>query len=194
MSARRVLTYHEWVHQHEDKSQVSRLSRCREGGRDEWISSIRISKGVLVGGGVQHRADDPISRALLGTGLLPTPNSVSGCNSTVSSSSNPACYVKTVSPSTSWREELFRIDHQLTPSQLLTFRLIHDTWDTTVLTPQWGMVLNSFPTVQNHIDGPGISMIAGLSGMLPKGFMSHVSFSYVAEHVTLTGHGGRLHD
>jgi hypothetical protein len=156
-------------------------------------SNFRLStypRGASWGGASNVMPIDPISRALLGTGLLPKPNSVSGCNSTVSSSSNPACYVKTVSPSTSWREELFRIDHQLTPSQLLTFRYIHDSWDTTVLTPQWGTVVNSFPTVLNHIDGPGISLIAGLSGMMPRGIMSHVSFSYVAEHVTLTGMGG----
>src|SRR5215472_8908864 len=54
---------------------------------------------------------DPTSAALLATGLLPAPNSVGGCNSTVSTASNPACYVATVSPSTQWSESLVRIDH-----------------------------------------------------------------------------------
>ena len=47
------------------------------------------------------------------------------------------CYDAAVSPSTYWREELFRIDHAMTETQL-SFRYVHDAWDTTVLTPQWG--------------------------------------------------------
>jgi hypothetical protein len=129
---------------------------------------------------------DPISRGLLTSGLLPSPNSVTGCNSTTSSLTNPACYVASVSPSTYYREELFRIDHNLTANQILDFRYIHDAWNTTVLSPQWGMVVNSFPTVQNHIVGPGLSLIASLSGTVGHGFQNHISFGYIAEHVILT--------
>ncbi len=129
---------------------------------------------------------DPTSQALLATNLLPAPNAASGCNSTVSSTSNPACYVATVSPSTTWFESLFRIDQTLTPTELLSFRFIHDSWDTTVLTPQWGLVENSFPTVQNHINGPGVSMIVSLASALGKGFSNRLSFGYVSADITLT--------
>jgi hypothetical protein len=129
---------------------------------------------------------DPTSQALLATGLLPAPNAVSGCNSTVSTPSNPACYDATVSPSTTWFESLFRVDQNLSPNEILSFRFIHDSWDTTVLTPQWGLVQNSFPTVQNHINGPGISMIASLASALPKGFSNRLSFGYVAADITLS--------
>jgi hypothetical protein len=128
---------------------------------------------------------DPTSQAILATNLLPAPNAVSGCNSTVSTAANPGCYDASVSPSTFWREELFRIDHNLTSSEILSFRFVHDAWDTTVLTPQWGLVQNSFPTVQNHIDGPGLSMIAGLTSVLGKGLANHLSFGYVVDHITL---------
>src|SRR5208282_5488985 len=104
----------------------------------------------------------------------------------VSTASNPACYVAAVSPSTNWNESLFRIDHNLSTAQILSFRFIHDSWDTTVLTPQWGLVENSFPTVQNHIDGHGLSMIASLTSALPKGFASRMSFGYVASDITLS--------
>ena len=129
---------------------------------------------------------DPISRAFLATGLLPAPNSAGGCNSTVSTAANPACYVATISPSTTWREELFRIDHNLTPSETVSFRYVHDAWSSTVLTPQWGLVQNSFPTVQNHINGPGISMVASLSSVFGQSSTNRLSFDYVGDHITLT--------
>jgi hypothetical protein len=129
---------------------------------------------------------DPTAAALLATGILPAPNSVGGCNSTVSTPSNPTCYVASVSPSTQWKESLFRIDQNLSTTQILSVRFIHDSWNTNVLTPQWGLVQNSFPTVQNHIDGPGLSVIASLSSALPKGFSNRLSFSYVQAKIQLT--------
>src|SRR5579862_1731242 len=86
---------------------------------------------------------DPTSQALLSTGLLPAPNSAGGCNSSVSSPSNPACYVTSVSPSTNWSESLFKIDHNFSSTEILSVRFIHDSWNTNVLTPQWGLVQNS---------------------------------------------------
>src|SRR5215469_13387086 len=129
---------------------------------------------------------DPTSQALLNTGLLPAPNSVGGCNSTVSSPSNPACYVASVSPSTNWSESLFKIDHNFSNTEIFSIRFIHDSWNTNVLTPQWGLVQNSFPTVQNHIDGPGLSAIASLTSVLPKGFANRLSFAYVQAKINLT--------
>ena len=129
---------------------------------------------------------DPTSAALLATGLLPAPNSVGGCNSTVSTASNPACYVAAVSPSTQWNESLVRIDHNLGATQVLSLRAIYDSWNTNVLTPQWGLVQNSFPTVQNHIEGPGLSLIASLTSALPKGFANRLSLSYVQARIHLT--------
>jgi Carboxypeptidase regulatory-like domain len=142
--------------------------------------------GTTAGSATDQLPIDPTAQALLGTNLLPAPNAVGGCNSPVSSPSNPACYNASVSPATSWREELFRIDHNLSSSEILSFRFIHDAWSTTVLTPQWGLVQNSFPTVQNHINGPGISMIASLVSALPAGFANRLSFGYVTDHISLT--------
>jgi len=129
---------------------------------------------------------DPTSQALLNTGLLPAANSVGGCNSPVSTPSNPACYVASVSPSTNWSESLFKIDHNFSNSEILSIRFIRDSWNTNVLTPQWGLVQNSFPTVQNHIDGPGLSAIASLTSVLPKGFANRLSFAYVQAKINLT--------
>jgi hypothetical protein len=142
--------------------------------------------GTVSGYATDQLPVDPTSSALLATGLLPAPNAVSGCNSPVSTPSNPACYDATVSPSTYWREELFRVDHNLTSTEILSFRFVHDAWDTTVLTPQWGLVLNSFPTVENKINGPGLSAIASLTSVIGKSWANRLSFGYVVDHITLT--------
>ena len=129
---------------------------------------------------------DPIAQSLLSTNLLPQPNSASGCNSTISSPTNPACYVASVSPSTNWNETLFRIDQNFSTTQILSVRFIHDSWSTNSLTPQWGLVENSFPSVQNHINGPGLSVIANYTTVLPRGFANQISFGYVEADITLT--------
>jgi hypothetical protein len=141
--------------------------------------------GAVAGVATDQLPVDPTSQALLATGVLPAPNSVGGCNSTSSTPANPGCYVATVSPSTTWREELLRIDHNLSPSEVLSFRYVHDAWNSTVLTPQWGQVQNSFPTVQNHIDGPGISMVGSLASVFGQSYTNRISFDYVADHITL---------
>jgi hypothetical protein len=149
-------------------------------------SYVRSAYNGTVPGATDQLPIDPTSEALLSTGLLPAPNSATGCNSPVSSPSNPACYVASVSPPTDWKESLFRIDQNLSNTQILSVRFIHDWWNTNVLTPQWGLVANSFPTVENHIDGPGLSVIASLTSVLPKGFANRLSFGYVEAKINLT--------
>ena len=134
-------------------------------------------------------AVDYTSGAILNSGLIPLPNSSTGCNST-----NPSplahCYVASVSPPTHWREELFRIDHNLTDFQRLSFRYVHDSWDTVTLAPQWGVVQNSFPTVENRLYGPGVNMAVILAQTLPHNFLNLVSASYEVEHISLAPQSG----
>jgi len=129
------------------------------------------------------------SAAILNSGLIPLPNSYGGCNSS-SPSPFAHCYVASVSPPTHWREELFRIDHNLTEKQRLSFRYIHDAWDTVTLAPQWGVVQNSFPTVENRLNGPGLNMLVSLAQTLPNGFFNLITASYGVEHITLTPQPG----
>ncbi len=129
------------------------------------------------------------SRAILNTGIIPAPNSSYGCNTT-NTSALPDCYVAAVSPPTYWREELFRIDHNLTPGERLSIRYIHDTWNTTTLTPQWGLVKNSFPTVENKLVGPGLDVVVSLAQVLPRNFINQIVASYAVEHITLTPQAG----
>ena len=76
---------------------------------------------------------DPNAMAIMGTNIIPLPNSNTGCSSTIGS-----CFNSVVSPSTYWRQELFRIDHFISQNMRATFRYIHVSWDTTFLTRQWG--------------------------------------------------------
>lgn len=129
------------------------------------------------------------SSAILNSGIIPAPNANTGCNST-SPSPLPHCYVNSVSPPTHWREELFRIDHNLSDSERLSFRYIHDSWDTVTLAPQWGVVQNSFPTVENQLNGPGLNMVVTLASTLPRGFTNLLSASYEVEHISLAPQAG----
>jgi len=128
-------------------------------------------------------------QAILNTGLIPVPNAVNGCNTT-----NPTpflrCYAASVSPPTHWREELFRVDHNLTTNEILAFRYIHDAWDTVTLTPQWGVVQNSFPTVENHLSGPGEDMVLALTQSLPHGFLNRATATYAVQPITLVPQAG----
>ncbi len=118
--------------------------------------------------------------AILGTGIIPLPNATSGCNSTGS-----ACYNADVSLPTYWRQELFRIDHSLNDKWQATFRYIHDEWNQTTPVPQYAYTQNSFPTIQNQFDAPGISVVARLSGAFSPTFLNEFVFSYTNAHITL---------
>src|SRR5207249_1054140 len=80
--------------------------------------------------------NDPNVQALLGYIPLPTTN-------------RPGAefYNASVTSPTNWREELIRLDHNITSKERLSFRFIHDSWDTVVSTPLWTNA-GSFPTVE----------------------------------------------
>ncbi|WP_263359831.1 TonB-dependent receptor [Acidicapsa ligni] len=137
----------------------------------------------------RHVATDYTSLALLNSELIPAPNSSSGCNSTTISPL-PHCYVASVSPLTTYREELFRIDHDLSQRTRLSYRYVHDTYDSTVLAPLYGIVHNSFPTVENRLSSPGENMAVILTQALPHNFLNLVSASYEVEHITLNPEPG----
>ena len=123
---------------------------------------------------------DPNAQAILGTNIIPFPTSTTGCTSTIGS-----CFDATVSPSTYWREELFRIDQNINSKTKASFRYIHDSWDTTILSPQWGVVQNSFPTIQSTFTGPGISMLAHLTNTISPTLLNEFVFSYTTDHINL---------
>ncbi|HEV3039063.1 MAG TPA: carboxypeptidase regulatory-like domain-containing protein [Candidatus Angelobacter sp.] len=120
---------------------------------------------------------DPNGQALLA--LIPTPTG-GGPGATFFSASPTA--------PTNWREELVKIDHNLTSKNLVTFRFIHDSWDTITPTPLWTNG-GSFPTTQTAFRGPGVSLVAKLTTTATPTLLNEFVFSYTADHIFLTDVG-----
>ena len=142
---------------------------------------------------------DKNALAMLNANLIPLPNSMSGCNFRVANidPSDPNhCYVTTVSPPTYWRQELFRIDHNFTNTSKLSFRYIHDAWDTTVLAPQWSILRTTnpaaatFPSIQNRFVGPGTSLVTRFTQTFSSRLLNDLVLSYVDSTITLVDRNG----
>jgi hypothetical protein len=89
---------------------------------------------------------------------------------------------------TTWREELIRVDHNLNSKQRVTFRYIHDSWDTVNAVPLWTNV-GSFPTVQTNFKGPGVGLVTRLTSTFTPTLLNEFVFSYTADHIILNNVG-----
>ena len=155
---------------------------------------------LQLGGGFSTTATsvDKNALAILNSNLIPLPNAPFGCNFTLANfdaaSPDPSdpnrCYNAAISPSTYWREELFRIDQVVTDKIKVSFRYVHDSWDTTVLTPQWGIVRDTFPTIQNRFFGPGTSLVVRATETLSPTLLNDLVISYSNANITLTDQNG----
>ncbi len=94
--------------------------------------------------------------------------------------------LQTVSTPTTWREELIRIDHNLTDNYRLTFRYIHDSWQTQVPNPLWGNGTSSFQDINTKFVGPGSSFVARLTANITPTLLNEFVASYTADHIFLT--------
>ena len=74
--------------------------------------------------------------------LIPTPNS------------GPNNWFATPSLPTHWREELFRVDQNISDKVRATFRYIHDSWNQDYPVPLWTSGI-TFPTDSNQLQWPG---------------------------------------
>ncbi len=155
--------------------------------------------GPQIGGQPSNIGVDKSALAILRSNLIPFPNSPTGCNFSII---NPDptdpnhCYNAAVSPSTYWREELFRIDQAINSKIRATFRYVHDEWDTTVLTPQWSYLRTTnpaaanFPTIQNRFTGPGISLVARLTHTISPTLLNDLVISYANSTIVLLDENG----
>ena len=153
--------------------------------------------------GVASTGVDKNALTILNANLIPLPNSATGCNpgpllsTEVLASSDPfRCYVAAVSPSTYWREELFRVDHQVNEKVRASFRYIHDAWDTTVLSPQWSYLsttfpaAETFPSIENRFLGPGLNLVGRITQAFSPTLLNVIDFSYANAAITLTDQNG----
>jgi hypothetical protein len=150
---------------------------------------IRNQVGVPNGPVNAEGVVDPNAIAWLSTNLIPLPNAVTGCNSTISS-----CYNIVISEPTHWREELVRLDHNFSQKIRLSLRFIHDSWDTVVPIPEWQHLptntVNSFPSVQNKFVGPGISAVVGLTHTITPTLLNQLTATFANSHITLSNVNG----
>jgi hypothetical protein len=117
-------------------------------------------------------------------GLIPKQNTTSN--------GLPA-FQQIVSLPTTWREELVRIDHNLSNNYRLTFRYIHDSWQTVVPGALWGNNQNGnlpgFQNVSTGFVGPGSSFVARLNANIAPTLLNEFVASYTADHIILTAGG-----
>ncbi len=95
-------------------------------------------------------------------------------------------YTNSTSLPTTWREELIRVDHNITDNYRLTFRYIHDSWNTIIPGSLWGANTSSFPNVQTNFVGPGTSFVARLTANISPSLLNEFVASYTADHIVLS--------
>lgn len=142
---------------------------------------------------------DKNAMAILNSGVIPAPNSPFGCNYSVINfdPTDPNhCYDASVSAPTYWREELFKVDHNITNSLKVSFRYVHDAWDTTVLAPQWSFLrvtnpsAETFPNIQNRFVGPGTNLLARFTDVISPSLVNELVLSYTNSTITLVDRNG----
>ena len=131
--------------------------------------------------------NDTITPTTVGTALLAMIPQSNGTSNGFPS------FTQTISEPTTWREELVRIDHNLTDNYRLTFRYIHDSWQTVVPNALWGNnangSLDGFQNVTTGFVGPGTSFVARLNANITPTLLNEFVASYTGDHIFLTTNG-----
>jgi hypothetical protein len=125
-------------------------------------------------------------------GLIPKANNIGSAGNYTSgpnAGTGLPTYVSNPSYNTHWREELIRIDHNLTENQRLTFRYIHDTWGTVNQGPLWGSYTNTFDNTNTSFTGPTTSFVARLTSNFTPTLLNEFVASYTSDHIFLTSLG-----
>lgn len=110
--------------------------------------------------------------------MIPLPNSSSGA---LGNGALDQWFATPTLP-THWRQELFRVDHNINDKVRATFRYIHDSWDQQYPVPLWTSG-TSFPTVQTAFTNPGVSMVARLTANVSPTLLNEFVASYTTDHI-----------
>jgi len=98
-----------------------------------------------------------------------------------------AIFNLTTTQPTSWREELVRVDHNLNEHNRVTFRYIHDSWETVDQTTIW--TSSTFPTAKTYFKGPGVSMVARVTSTVSPSLLNEFVASYTTDHINFKTQG-----
>jgi hypothetical protein len=122
--------------------------------------------------------------------IIPQANGITGVYAAGQAAGQPLpAYVSAQSFPMTWREELVRIDHNLTENQRLTFRYIHDSWKELYQGPLWSAFPSSFDNINTNFVGPGTSFVARLTSNSTPTLLNEFVASYTADHINLTAEG-----
>ncbi len=116
--------------------------------------------------------------------LIPEPNIASGA---LGSGVLDTWFATPTLP-THWRQELFKVDHNINDKVRASFRYIHDSWNQQYPVPLWTGG-TSFPTIQTNFNNPGVSMVARLTANVSPTLLNEFVASYTTDHIStnLTG-------
>jgi hypothetical protein len=90
---------------------------------------------------------------------------------------------KAVPTPTDWREELFRIDHNINSKLHASVRYIHDSWNQVYPTPLWTNA-TTYPSIQTAFGQPSTSLVARLTATVTPTLLNEFVASYSTNHIT----------
>jgi len=89
---------------------------------------------------------------------------------------------------TYWREELFKIDHNINSKLHASVRYIHDSWNSVSPVPLWTNG-GSYPTIQDTYGQPSTSVVAHLTATISPTLLNEFVASYSTNHITFQNMG-----
>ena len=95
---------------------------------------------------------------------------------------------QSTSTPTKWREELFKIDQNITSNVRASVRYIHDSWNSVSPVPLWTNG-GSYPTIQDTYGQPSTSVVAHVTATLSPTLLNEFVFSYSTNHITFQNIG-----
>jgi Carboxypeptidase regulatory-like domain/TonB-dependent Receptor Plug Domain len=92
-------------------------------------------------------------------------------------------FTKNVPTPGNWREELFRIGHNINAKLHASVRYIHDSWNTVSPSPLWTNG-TTFPTIQTAYGQPSTSLVARFTATITPTLLNEFVASYSTNHIT----------
>lgn len=89
---------------------------------------------------------------------------------------------------TNFREELFRIDHNINSKLHANVRYIHDSWTSTSPTPLWTDG-TSYPTIQTAYQQPTTSLVIHLTATITPTLLNEFVAGYSTNHIVMQNEG-----
>jgi Carboxypeptidase regulatory-like domain len=121
---------------------------------------------------------DPTSVPLLAFFPYPTSVSAPGYGN----------YTKGFPSPTNFREELFKIDHNINSKLHANVRYIHDSWNSVSPVPLWTDA-TSYPTIQDAYSSPTTSLVVHFTATITPTLLNEFVASYSANHIVMQNVG-----